>query len=208
MHDPEIERSAAIKSWLAAITSKPIRDLKTLVTDARNALFLSRKYDCPALISSTLYQLHNALDDLTDKSPAIPNEEDIILLGGIFEDHQLIAKAIRIIGNDEFDDEHSETPFPSLHELEDQHISNPSAWSLQEYRRMPVDCIWALCRAYSVSVGLNERAEKFLSLMKDIKGECYGIYWCIGVRFRADQITEFDNPTPKTRKKQKLAYVS
>lgn len=164
MTDPEIESRWAVKCWLNAMTGV---DLPTNGFEdvAMNILLLARKYDCTQITKHITAQLYRILD--------LPNKPgfNVVPLAATFDEPELLAKVIKtmfdyhLIGVKE--KEHIDRDLLSIPGAA---MLDPSNWSIDFWRRTPVEYIWALTRMRKAGGTAAEQSEKFLSLIGQVKG--------------------------------------
>jgi hypothetical protein len=169
MTDPEVENTLGIRQWLNIITGRPhiLEGQKGFI--ASLVMGLAQKYDCPVVATVTLSAMRQLIDS-QEESPLA-----VAIFASLYHHYDLVARSIRISGHKVWGDV---TPAgvkitSDMSVLSGENIWDPSAWSLVQVRRLSVDVLWALSRTHRLGGSKEERATRFLGLMKQLEGEHY-----------------------------------
>lgn len=162
MVDPDIETAEAIGLWLDAITGRLAIPDNEVGWRAIDVMRLARKYDCATVETAIRLLLYKQVETRTSTVP-------IVLFGSIFDDADLIARAIRCRGGSKW----SRTPPPEGDDgvLGGEQVFDLATWPLGHARRIPFEYVWALARTRRLGGTHAEQADRFPALLEQAKGE-------------------------------------
>jgi hypothetical protein len=158
MVDPETEGANAVRLWSNAITGRLAIPNKEAGWRAIDVMYLARKYDCAAVEAAIRLLLYKEVETRT-------NIVSIVLFGTIFDDADLITKAIRCRGGGEW---RKETAFDALG---GEQVFDLATWPVGLARRIPFEYNWALARTRHLGGTHAEQADRFPALLEKAKGE-------------------------------------